>query len=320
MAVEQKTKPAQLGQRWTADEIHYISDHYGLLLDETIARNLDRSVRAVVRTAEQGLHIRRRDNFYSASELSRTLGLSDGQGRKVVGWVERGWLKARKGPTAGGRKRKGGSLSRMWTFREASILRCLRRRPWLVDLASMPEHFFRSVVRREWERDPWYSISQLHSLGTKKTILHYIHRGWLAAEKKPCGGPNGGAWVIRDSAIEALLANDPRPRSKFKALSESRRNFLLESGQASKLAVVWLLKCPSCGQEVRVDAPPQLYGPQVRERFITLYVNGNCEHGSYCQISLNGDQQKLEHLAQRRHQIGPLIYICIPQKRVTRTP
>ena len=278
-------KPARSHCRWTSEELHYVSDHYGLLSDGNIARNLGRSVHGVIWAARR-LHTRRRDNFYNASELARTLGLTDGFCRKVIGWVERGWLKARKGPTAGGRKGKSSPLSRMWTFREPSIVKCLRQRPWLVDPASMPEHFFRSVVMREWDRDPWYTISQLRILlGAENTILRYIHRGWLVAEKKPCGGPNGGAWVIRDSAIRAFLENDPRPQSKFKAESEGRRRLFLESGRATRLAVVWLLKCPSCGQEVRVSAPPQLLGPQIRERFIRLYVNGNCQHGTECLIS-----------------------------------
>lgn len=286
MTTQIADKPARSKYKWTPEELEYLSNHYGLVSDKTIARNLGRSAKAVIEAAGKRLHTRRRDNFYSASELTRTLGLADSQGRKILTWVERGWLKGRKGPTAGGRKGKSSLLSRMWTFRETSIVKCLQRRPWLVDLATIPEHYFRSVVKREWKRDPWYTVSQLHSLlGSENTILRYIHRGWLAAEKKPCGGPNDGAWVIRGSAIEALLANDPRPRSNFQSLSEGRRRLLLESNRASKLAVVWLLRCPSCGQEVRVSAPPQLYGPQVREEFIRLYVNGNCEHSSYCLVS-----------------------------------
>ncbi len=287
MTTQIADKPARSQYKWTLDELQYLSDHYGLVSDKTIARNLGRSAKAVVESARNRLHTRRRDNFYSASELTRTLGLADSQGRKILTWVEQGWLKARKGPTAGGRKGKSRLLSRMWTFRENSIVKCLRRRPWLVDLATMPEHYFRSVVKREWQRDPWYTVRQLHSLlGSQNTILRYIRLGWLVAEKKPCGGPNGCILVIRGSAIEAFLADDPRPGSKFKAQSEGERRLFLESGRASKLAVVWLLRCPSCGQEVEVSAPPQLYGPQVREEFIRLYVNGNCEHSSYCLIPI----------------------------------
>jgi hypothetical protein len=282
--------------KWTPEEFQYISDHYGLLSNKTIARNLNRSVYGVLWAARK-LRLRCLANFYSASELARVLGLADSQGRKVITWVEQGWLKARKGPTGGGRKGKGKLLSRMWTFREVSIVKCLRRRPWLVDMATMPEHYFRSVVKREWQRDPWYTISQLHSLlGSQKTILRYIHRGWLAAEKKPCGGPNGGVFVIRRSAIKAFLADDPRPGSKFKAMREGRRRLFLESNRATKLAMVWLLRCPSCGQEVEVSAPPQLCGPKVREEFIRLYVNGNCEHSSYCLIPIKAP--KLATLAR----------------------
>lgn len=278
-------KPARSGHRWTPEELHYLSDRYGLMSDETLARHLGRSTNGIEEAAVKRLHGRRRsDNFYSASELARVLGLSASW--RVVRWVEHGWLKGRKGPVSRGH-------IRMWSFREHSIVKCLRQRPWLVDLAFMPEHYFRSVVRKEWEWDPWYTSEQaapLLGVTTTTSVLKYIHLGWLPAEK--CPGRRGTAyskwhWVIRQSAIQAFLANDPRPQNKYRALSESRRKLLLESSQASKLAVVWLTKCPRCGQEVRIAAPPQLYGPQVRERFIRLYVNGNCQHGSECLISLS---------------------------------
>lgn len=343
MVTEQEARPARYKHKWTPEELHYLSDHYGLLLDGTIACNLGRSVCGISWAARK-LKLRRKDNLYTATELARVLGIAGSE--TVIGWVQRGWLKCRRGPLKAG-------LNRAWVFTEGTVAKFLRQRPWVVDLASMTEHYFRSVVEREWERDPWYTCQQAAPLlGVKAdtTVQDYCSRGWLSADKNPQRG--GRSWVIRHSAIQEFLANDPRPQSNHYTISEARRRFLIEAGQASMLTITWIIRCPRCRQQVRIMAPPQLRGAEVRERFIRLHVNGNCEHSSYCLIptetpkpgplsratrarraasagcslessnrgrghiqrlthsncehsskcliSLNGDQQKLEHLAQRR--------------------
>lgn len=277
MVVEQETRPARYKYKWNPEELLYLSGHYGLLLDETIASNLGRSVGGIT-WAVRKLNLRRKDNLYTAAELARTLGIAEPV--TVIGWHQRGWLKCRKGPLKAG-------LNRAWVFNEGTVAKFLRQHPWLVDLKSMPEHYFRSVVKREWERDPWYTTQQAAPLfGVKDgyTVGDYILRGWLPADKKPHGGQGHKAWIIRHSAIQEFLANDPRPQSNHYTISQARRKFLIEAGQAAMLAVAWIIKCPSCGQQVRIMAPPRLPGVEVRERFIRLYVNGSCEHGSYCLI------------------------------------
>jgi len=268
-------KPARSKYKWTAEELEYVNDHYGVVSDKTIACNLDRTVCGLAWAARK-LGLRRKDNLYTATELARTLGIAEPE--TVIGWVRRGWLKCRRGPLKAG-------LNRVWVFSERTVVKFLRQRPWVVNLRSMPEHYFCSVVKREWERDPWYTCQQaapLLGVKAESTVEDYIHRDWLPADKKPHGWH--GAWIIRLSAIQALLANDPRPLSNHYTNSEARRRLLLEAGRASMLAVTWVIECPSCRQPVRITAPPRLRGAAVRERFIRLYVNGNCEHGSYCII------------------------------------
>ncbi|GAJ03399.1 unnamed protein product, partial [marine sediment metagenome] len=205
-------KPARSKYKWTPEELEYLSDHYGLVSDKTIACNLDRSVYGVA-WAVYRLRLRRKDNLYTATALARALGIAEPE--TVIGWVQRGWLKCRKGPVKAG-------LNRVWVFNEKTVVKFLRQRPWVVNLKSMPEHYFRSVIRREWERDPWYTCQQAAPLLEVKaacTVEDYIHRGWLPADKKPHGCH--GAWIVRLSAIQALLANDPRPLSNHSTNNEA---------------------------------------------------------------------------------------------------
>lgn len=281
-------RAARSHYKWTPDELQYLSDRYGRVHDETIARNLGRSIYGMAYAAQR-LRQRRKDNFYTANELARALGIPDSD--TIIRWAQRGWLKGRKAPMK----------QRVWMFTEKNIIRCLRQRPWLVDLECMPEHFFRSVVTREWESDPWYTTQQVAPLLEVKnhtTVHDYISRGWLPADKKPHGGPHGGAWVIRHSAIQSFLAKDPRPQSKHESFSEGRRKFLLATGQLSRSAIIWLMRCPRCGQQVMITAPPQLRrGAAVRQRFIDLYLNGNCEHGAHCVISAQGGNGHIQGLS-----------------------
>ncbi|GAH29341.1 unnamed protein product, partial [marine sediment metagenome] len=114
-------KPARSKYKWTPEELEYLSNHYGLVSDETIAYNLDRSVYGVAWAAHK-LKRRRKDNFYTATELARTLGIAKPE--RVIGWVRRGWLKCRKGPLRAG-------LNTVWVFNEKTVVKFLRQRPWL---------------------------------------------------------------------------------------------------------------------------------------------------------------------------------------------
>lgn len=271
--------PARARKAWTDEELQYLGDKYGLVAMKTLARNLRRTEGAVYQATKRRLnHQRIYDNFYTARELSRILVVGDA--KTIVYWVERGFLKGKRAPYYQGN-------NRFWLFSENNVVRCLRERPWLVDLRRLPQHYFRSVVLAEWERDPWYgcqAVAPLLGMKTDDAIQRYIYRGWLPAVRKP-GGPWQGAWIIRRSAIEAFLANDPRQEHKRMLASATRHRTLRKEGRPTRVAMSWLLECPRCGSEVKIMAPPKMIGPKVRERFIDIYTNGTCSHGALCQIS-----------------------------------
>ena len=208
--IRQENKPARFGDCWTPEELEYLANHYGLIPKKRLARHLKRSEKAVAKVAKKKLHgLRQKDNFYTALDVARSLGIPDS--KRIIRWVERGWLKGKRAPMRQG-------PYPVWLFREGDIVKCLQQRPWLLELKGMPEHYFRSVVKREWESDPWYTCKHaapLLGIKTPFVVYRYIYRGWLPAIKKPWGGQ--GVWIIRRSAIQAFLNHDPRPQHRRSA-------------------------------------------------------------------------------------------------------
>lgn len=274
-------------KRWTEEELEYLGSKYGLVSDRAICRHLQRSLNAIRIAALRKLHSNRKANFYSACELARTLGVLDS--KTIINWASAGWIPVRKSVVRAG-------IFKAWLFRDKNIVRFLREKPWLFDPTKMPDHYFRSIVRGEYERDPWYSCEQaalLLGVKTDDAVQRYIRRGWLPAVKKP-GGPWQGKWIIRRSDIEKFLANDPRPKHKFDMASSSRKRAARRKGNPLRLSVVWSVLCPDCGETVVVKADPSLRGPQVQQLFTRIYTDGTCSHGLICSLAYNRYQQKSE--------------------------
>lgn len=270
-------------KRWTEEELEYLGNKYGLVSDRAICRHLQRSPNAIIIIAIRKLHSNRKANFYSATELAKALGVPCS--KTLIPWVEVGWLKARRSVVRAGEYRA-------WLFRDKNVVKFLQEKPWLFDLKKMPEHYFRSIVRAEYERDPWYNCQEAAALLGVKTadaVQRYINRGWLPAVKKP-GGPWQGKWLIRRSAIEKFLADDPRPKHKFEMCSASRKRAARKKGSPLRLSVVWSVLCPACGETVVVKADPSLRGPQVQQLFTEIYTNGICSHSLICSLAYNSYQ------------------------------
>lgn len=207
-------KPAIAYRRWTLEELDYLKDNYGVLTDKTLATRLHRSEDAIRRKAMLGLHMQHFDNIYNAAELAEALGIPNAY--KITRWVKKGWLKARRSSIHIGPYQQ-------WKFSETGVVKCLRKRPWLVMLqptrqwliSDYTHHFF-YIVRREWKRDPWYLIRQAarHLGVTATTARRYIHRGLLEAEKAP--RRQYSVWVIRRSAIDLFLGGKQKEKEVAK--------------------------------------------------------------------------------------------------------
>ncbi len=170
---------------------------------------------------------------------------------------------------------------RTWRFEYEDIVACLQRRPWLVDLKRMGQSYFRSMVREVWEKDPWYNAYEaapLLGLVDHNAVHRYIQRGWLNTERR-AGAGGLGEYVIRRSAIDEMLANDPRPDHIRFSLLKSRRKTWLKEGRAVSLMTLWVMKCPLCGHRVRIKADSKIFAPRLKELFIQQFATGSCTHG-----------------------------------------
>ncbi len=269
---------------WTPAELERLSNKYGLVSDKALARLLQRSPNAIKVAATRKLHQSRSMNFYTARNVAQELGIKDS--KTIIYWLRRGWIVGRHCLV-------GAGLNFRWMFHEEHIVACLRKRPYLCDLKTMPRGYFRSIVQEEWDKDRWYTCLEaapLLGLIDINAIHRYIRRGWLPAERRP-GGPWTGRYVIRHSAIQSFLANDPRP-TKSEIISGSRRQSRLNRGLPVRLSVHWSILCPLCGQRVMVMASPQLRnGAQVQAEFTRIYTNGHCAHGLKCTVGFKVEAQ-----------------------------
>lgn len=201
--------------------------------------------------------------------------------------MEKGYLEGSRSSVGAGR-----NTGNYWMFTDDAIVSCLQIRPWLVDLQHMPNGYYREIVREEWEKDPWYSVAEVAPMlgvavndGKCFAVLRYIYRGWLNAEKKP-GAPWQGEWVIRKSAIDSFLANDPRKTIYPIQYSQLRRDTILQHGKPVKDYTVWSMVCPACGEAVRISVSPRIWGPEVKELFMKYcVVDGECYHNGIVDLN-----------------------------------
>lgn len=267
---------ARAHKNWTPQELEYLSDHYGLVSDKALAAHLQRTETGIYLATKHRLHLKKTDNFCPARELARLLGVRCS--KTIVYWVTHGWLKGKRAPYCQG-------AYQPWLFTKPDIIRFLKEHPWLFDIKRMPEHYL-PIIQEEYQKDPWYSCQEaapLLGVKTDDAVQRYINLKWLLADKKP-GGPWQGVWIIRRSAIEAFLANDPRPQHKSQSIRKARQKLFLSKGSPVRSSITWLLQCPGCRKEIKIVAPGYMKSPLVKKTFMSLFVNGTCCHDDVCYL------------------------------------
>jgi hypothetical protein len=226
-----RTRALHLGLRkkqlpWTPDELETLADELGRTPMDRLVKKLGRSRNAIKIAAYRKLNgLSQHKNIFTAWGVAETLGISCS--KTIVAWHDRGYLAGKRAPFSYGN-------NQVWLFKYEDILKCLQERPWLVDPKRMPESYFRSAVRVEWEKDPWYNrhqAAQFLGLAAPDAVYRYIRAGWLPANRRPMGG-GLGEWIIRHSALAAFQLHDPRPAHRKSAtVAESLDRHVAEAEQ-----------------------------------------------------------------------------------------
>jgi hypothetical protein len=267
----QRLKLGHPSRKWSLEDLAFLGKNYGLLSDKVIEKKLDRTHNSIILAAKRHLHINRKSNFHTATEISKLLGIPC---MKTITqtWMPRGWIRGRKSPVRVGTRV-------MWVFSEEDVVHCLRARPYLVKISEMEEHYFRGIVQEEWEKDPWYGLEEAgYLLGVgPEAMSRYIMRGKLPATKTT-GGPWQGVWIIRRSAIDEFLKNDRRTEIHKQKLEMSRKVKRFEKGEAWMLGKLWIILCPGCLRHVEVVAPKQWEYKEIVPKFVLAFVEGGCHH------------------------------------------
>lgn len=135
--------------------------------------------------------------------------------------MSRGFIKGKRAPFSYG-------LNQVWRFEYEDIIRCIRKRPWLVQIERMERSYFRTIAQEEYQSNPWYTCNQtapLLGVANHDPIQRYIRRGWLRADRRP-GAGGLGEYVIRQKDIDAFLQDDPRPGIRSQRGRTNRKKVL----------------------------------------------------------------------------------------------
>jgi hypothetical protein len=195
---------------WAPWELEFLAENYGRMSREEICRRLNRSPNAQKIKAYRRFRMNMKTNIYTARSTARELGISCA--KIIVAWHDRGYLHGKLAPFVNG-------PNHVWHFEDEDIIECLRQRPYLCNPKRMPQSYFRSVVREEWDKNPWYNRREAAlflGISSPDAIGRYITRGWLPAVRRPAGG-GYGEWIIRHSDLAEFQVNDPRPDARKSA-------------------------------------------------------------------------------------------------------
>jgi len=189
---------------WADYELEFLDENYGRLSVEKICQHLKRTPNSLKIITYRKLGINQKSNIYTARALAKEMGVACS--KTIVAWHDRGYLAGKPAPFMNGH-------NKVWWFDYDDIIECLQKRPWLCRLKRMPPSYFRSIVKAEWDKDPWYTRNEAANflgLITVGPIWRYIKAGWLQGVRGPSGGGQG-QWFFRHSELANFQLTDPRP-------------------------------------------------------------------------------------------------------------
>jgi tRNA(His) 5'-end guanylyltransferase len=119
------------GRPWTEEEDEYLTEHWGLCRDETVARRLGRTVMACEIRAKRVAKVNRRMAFYTAKDVSELLGVNI---NRVIAWIKAGTLTGRRSVVRRGWRP-------YWRVDYKSIERFVEEHPELCRVEKLPSYW-----------------------------------------------------------------------------------------------------------------------------------------------------------------------------------
>lgn len=197
-------------REWTAEEMDYLAESWGLLPDATVARRLGRTVAACKVRATRFLHLSRSQQFLTAQAVARLFGVDVHV--VIRRWIRDGLLRARRSAV------NCGGNGRMWRIDDADLERFVRRYPWHYDRTRIEwGTYWRNLANRVWARDPYLGVVEAAAqLGIHpNTLARWCREGRIVAVKTACyGGGNHQRWMLAQSVVSAFVV--PRTGSTGK--------------------------------------------------------------------------------------------------------
>ena len=193
------------GRRWTDAELDTLHDLWGTSSPRTIARELGRTLGAVLnRATEEGLGRTTPAGSLTLNEAMRAVGVTSHA--TIKHWIATGLLSASR-HTLRGAKRPD------WIVTEPSLVVFLRRHPHLVDRDDVDPAY------RQYVPERWVTLVQAFRLGAAFPVLleNAVKAGTIPEARQR--GEKGTRWVIPASILPRLIEG----RRMFTPDAEHRR-------------------------------------------------------------------------------------------------
>ena len=218
-----------------------------------LVKKLGRTAVAIT-LKKKRLGIRRTDGYYTCRSLAEIFG---GDPKRIAAWYEQGFLTGKRAPYLQG-------SNRPWVFSEEDVEQLIHKYPWLLRPEKMQQHYFRSMVREEWERDPWYSSKEAAEIVgvNSETVMRRLRSGEIPGFQRSPNSAWSLWWIRRSDLLTHFKRHDTRDARSART-SQQRRKGRLAKGLPTQVATVWMLVCQDCAEQFTVEAPTRARSPEV---------------------------------------------------------